>query len=65
MKNAVPSLGTRTSIYGVCMYSVLTYNEECKAISKTQFLTMVSLTSANAAKIFMANLTSCLYNIGG
>lgn len=64
-KDAISFLGTRISIYGICVYSVLTYNKEYKVISKLQLPTWVSPTSANAAKIFMANLASCLYEIGG
>lgn len=63
-KNAIPSLGIRTGIYRIYVYSMLTYNEESKVISKTQTSTLVSATSTNAAKIFMANLASCLYEIG-
>lgn len=64
-KGALPSLGVRTGIYKICVYSMLTYNEECKVISKTQISTLVSPTSANAAKVFMANLASCLYEMCG
>jgi hypothetical protein len=57
-EDAILSLGTRTGIYRICVYSVLTYDEECKAISKPQLPMLFSLISANAAKIFTANLAS-------
>lgn len=50
-EDTIPSLGTRTGIYGICVCSVLTYNEECQVISETQLPMWVLPTSANAAKI--------------
>lgn len=64
-EDAIPSLDTRISIYGIRVCSMLTHNEECKAVSKPQLPVLVLPICANVAKIFMANLASCLYEIGG
>lgn len=59
-KNAMPSLGIRTGIDRICVPSMLTCDEECKIIRKTQISTLVSPSSANVAKIFTADLASYL-----
>ena len=56
----MPSLGIRTGIDRICVPSVLTCDEECKIIRKTQISTLVSPSSANVSKIFMADLASYL-----
>ena len=48
-KNAMPSLGIRTGIYIICVHSMLTCNEECKGIRKTQISTLVSPSLENVA----------------